>query len=179
MSTRLPAVCLSSCWSKRGERAHRVPFIRLNHNTGCSAAMSSGTQYMLQKNPCTHTCPLLTFGILMNRHGVRNILPPQQQKKFVKRRLLLRNTAARDTFCWWNTRLCEVKAGGEVGRVDLFTERSWWALLRDLSLTFAARATLHSQNESGIGGIKKVQNGWLLTGKLFIAARLEGLTFSD
>lgn len=24
-------------------------FIRVNHNTGCSAAMSSGTQYMLQK----------------------------------------------------------------------------------------------------------------------------------
>lgn len=45
-------------------RAHRVPFIRLNHNTGSSAAMLSGTQYMLQKNPCTRL-PLLAFGILI------------------------------------------------------------------------------------------------------------------
>lgn len=45
-------------------RAHRVPFIRLNHNTGRSAAMLSGTQYMLQNNSCTRL-PLLTFGILI------------------------------------------------------------------------------------------------------------------
>lgn len=39
--------------SSHHTKAHRIPFIRLNHNTGRSAAMSSGTQYMLQKNSCT------------------------------------------------------------------------------------------------------------------------------
>lgn len=47
--------------------------------------MSSGTQYMLQKNPCTRL-PLLTFGILIaiNRVGVRNIVWPKDVhvKKF-------------------------------------------------------------------------------------------------
>lgn len=43
-------------------------FIRLNHNTGSSAAMLSGTQYMLQKNPCTRL-PFACILCLDSVHG--------------------------------------------------------------------------------------------------------------
>lgn len=42
-------------------------FIRLNHNTGSSAAMLSGTQYMLQKNPRTR----LPFACILCLNSVR------------------------------------------------------------------------------------------------------------
>lgn len=44
-------------------------FIRLNHNTGSSAAMLSGTQYMLQKNPCTR----LPFACILCLHSIEGI----------------------------------------------------------------------------------------------------------
>ena len=86
-STTAAGVHVRFAESTEQTTAHRVPFIRVNHNTGSSAAMSSGTQYMLQKNPRTR----LPFAYIWyldssnnnnnnnnnNRVGIRNVVWPK------------------------------------------------------------------------------------------------------
>lgn len=70
----IQVACADVWWSYQSRQMLReFLFIRLNHNTGRSAAMLLETQNMLQKN--LYTVALLTFGVLIANRGHFNIWP--------------------------------------------------------------------------------------------------------